>query len=275
MKFDVVEFYPSITEGLLNNAIRFAERYVEIEAEQINIIRNSCKSVLHSNGEAWIKNKRGSASSIFDVAMGSFSGAETCELIGLYMLHGLSKILGNGLVGLYRDDGLAAIPIQSGQKTEKLKAAIHRFAKGLGLRVTIEAPLTSTDFLDVKLDISTRSFAPYSKPNSKLLYVNANSNHPKNIIRSIPKIINDRLTKRSSSEKEFDENKSEYERALKETGYDAKLTYAPGTPPVPKRKRRRRVTWFNPPFCLSVRTNIAREYIDLVKRHFTRRNPLS
>ena len=64
LKFDVVEFYPSITEGLLNNAIRFAERYVEIEAEQINIIRNSCKSVLHSNGEAWIKNKRDSASSI-------------------------------------------------------------------------------------------------------------------------------------------------------------------------------------------------------------------
>ena len=80
---------------------------------------------------------------------------------------------------------------------------------------------------DVKLDISTGSFAPYSKPNSKLLYVNANCNHPKNIIRSIPKIINDRLTKRSSSEKEFDENKNEYERALKESGYDAKLTYVP------------------------------------------------
>ena len=43
--------------------------------------------------------------SIFDVTMGSFDGAETCELIGLYILSQLKDLDIN--VGLYRDDGLA------------------------------------------------------------------------------------------------------------------------------------------------------------------------
>ena len=107
--------------------------------------------MLHTKGEIWIKKKRNQQEALFDIAMGSYSGAETCELIGLFMLHELSKTFGNGQVGLYRDDGLAAIPKLSPFKTEKLKASVHRLAKGLGLRVTIEAPLRSTDFLDVQL----------------------------------------------------------------------------------------------------------------------------
>lgn len=273
MKFDVVEFYPSITETLLRSAIKFAEKHVDITAEEINIIHNSCESVLHSNGEVWVKNKK-CKNALFDVAMGSYSGAETCELIGLYMLHGLSKIFGKGMVGLYRDDGLAAFPVQSGFKTEKLKASVHRFVKGVGLKVTIEAPLTSTDFLDVQLDIDSQSFAPYHKPNSRIKYVNANSNHPSTITKSVPKIINDRLNKRSSSQKEFDEHKGDYERALSEAGYSAKLSYSKEKTEEKKRKRKRNIMWFNPPFCKSVRTNIGRKFIGLIKRHFNEQNPL-
>ena len=273
MKFDVVEFYPSITEPLLNNAINFAESFVEVSNEDINIIRNSCMSVLHSKGDTWIK-KRDDQNALFDVAMGSYSGAETCELVGLFILHGLQKIFGEGLVGIYRDDGLAAIPVQSGFKTEKLKSELHRFAKGIGLRLTIEAPLKTTDFLDVKLDITSQTFAPYHKPNSKLLYVNAKSNHPKKILESIPKLINDRLSKRASSKKEFDENKEEYERALKEAGYSPDLQFHQVERTRKRKNRKRKVTWFNPPFCISVRTNIAREFINLVERHFTDRHPL-
>ena len=275
LKFDVVEFYPSITEELLNKALKFAEKHVKITAEEINIIKNSCESVLHSRGDIWVKKKKsGGTGSLFDIAMGSYNGAETCELIGLYMLHGLNKIFGPGLVGLYRDDGLAAIPIQSGYKTEKLKASIHRFAKGFGLKVTIEAPLTSTDFLDVQLNIDSKSFAPYRKPNSRILYVNAGSNHPSNIINSIPNIINDRLNKRSSSEKAFNESKNDYERALKEAGYKNKLTYKKENTKKEKKNRKRKIMWFNPPYCASVKTNIARKFINLVNRHFSKKSPL-
>ena len=37
--------------------------------------------------------------------MGSYDGAETCELVGLYMLSQLEQLGIN--IGLYRDDGLA------------------------------------------------------------------------------------------------------------------------------------------------------------------------
>ena len=176
---------------------------------------------------------------------------------------------------MYRNDGLAAIPLQSGRKNEKLKAEVHRFAKGLGLQFTIEAPLISTDFLDVRLDINSQSFAPYHKPNSKILYVDANSNHPSNITKSIPKNVNDRLIKRASSKKEFEENKTEYEKALAEAGYKANLSYTKVNNDKKKNNnRKRKIMWFNPPYCMSVRTNIARKFLDLVKRHFNDENPL-
>ena len=40
--------------------------------------------------------------------MGSYDGAEVCELIGIYLLNNI-KHLFNGNVGLYRDDGLAIL----------------------------------------------------------------------------------------------------------------------------------------------------------------------
>ena len=273
MKFDVVEFYPSISEDLLKKAIKFAEKHVCLTDDETNIIHNSCKSVLHSKGDVWIKDKGTSTGDLFDVAMGSYSGAETCELIGLFILDGLSKIFGKDLVGIYRDDALAAIPIQSGYKTEKMKASIHRFMKSIGLKVTIEAPLIRTDFLDVELDMQSKTYAPYHKPNSRILYINANSNHPSNITKGVPKIINDRLNKRSSSEVQFNENKKEYEIALKEAGHKAELHFE-GKEEDKRRNRPRKIMWFNPPYCMSVKTNIARKFINLVKRHFTGKNPL-
>ena len=41
--------------------------------------------------------------------MGSFDGVNTCDLVGLYLLDKLSNLIRRENVGLYRDDGLAAI----------------------------------------------------------------------------------------------------------------------------------------------------------------------
>ena len=46
-------------------------------------------------------------------------------------------MFGANLVGLYRDDGLAATPIQSGFKTEKTKESVHKLVKNIGLKVTM------------------------------------------------------------------------------------------------------------------------------------------
>ena len=61
---------------------------------------------------------------MFDVTMGSYDGAETCELIGAYMLSLTAPKFKNE-VGLYRNDGLAickATPKEIEKKPSKKSA---------------------------------------------------------------------------------------------------------------------------------------------------------
>ena len=41
--------------------------------------------------------------------MGSYDGAEVCELVGLFLLNELNEFFGKDIVELYRDDGLAIV----------------------------------------------------------------------------------------------------------------------------------------------------------------------
>ena len=50
---------------------------------------------------AWVKRE----GEEFDITMGSYDGAETTDLVGLFLLHQLKHLPVN--LGLYRDDGLA------------------------------------------------------------------------------------------------------------------------------------------------------------------------
>ena len=81
--FDFVEFYPSISEDLLNRAIRFAKDHIDIGDDEVTIIQHSRKSLLFCNDKVWVK-KEGPG--IFDVAMGSYDGAKVCELVGIFAL---------------------------------------------------------------------------------------------------------------------------------------------------------------------------------------------
>ena len=85
--FDIDSFYPSITESLLSKAISFAKNYTTISDKDIDIIMHCRKSLLFDNETAWTRKNR---SSMFDVTMGSFDGAEVCELIGLFLPNNLS-----------------------------------------------------------------------------------------------------------------------------------------------------------------------------------------
>ena len=85
--FDVCEFYPSITEELLDKALDFAKNYTTITKQDRQIIMQTKQSLLYNDQTAWCKKN-----SNFDVTMGSFDGAETCELVRLYMLSQLEKL---------------------------------------------------------------------------------------------------------------------------------------------------------------------------------------
>ena len=100
--FDVVDFYPSISIDLLNAALQFASSYDNITEDERHIILHAKKSLLYNSGEPWGKK---ASSNLFDVTMGSYDGAESCELVSAFLLHNIKEKYGNNF-GLYRDDGL-------------------------------------------------------------------------------------------------------------------------------------------------------------------------
>jgi len=111
-------FYPSISENLLDKSLQFASNYTIISEEEKRTIK-------HCQDHAWVKKENPK----FDVTMGSFDGAEICELVGLYLLNQLSSLLPPELFGLYRDDGLAILPNFSGTETERLNKKIRKLSR--------------------------------------------------------------------------------------------------------------------------------------------------
>ena len=90
IKFDIVELYPSISEQLLDKSINHARTLTTIDDNVIAIIKHARKSLLFDKNNVCIKKGE---NTIFDITMGSFDGAEVCELVGLYLLEKLSALL--------------------------------------------------------------------------------------------------------------------------------------------------------------------------------------
>ena len=95
----------------------------------------------------------------------------------------LQTILGRDSVGLYRDDGLAAVRSKSGRRLDKLRKEIIQVFKEEGLSITIEINLQITDFLAVTFDLQAGKYYPYRKPDNSPLYINKQSNHPPAVIK--------------------------------------------------------------------------------------------
>ena len=124
-------------------------------------------------------------------------------------------------------------------------------------------------FLDLELDLENGVHRPYRKPDNEPLYVNANSNHPPNVLKQIPKGIAKRLSEISSNEEVFKAAIPQYEEALKRSGFDQKLEYVPNQENT-RRRRSRNIIYYNPPFSLGVKTNIGKEFLRLLRTHFHR-----
>ena len=93
--------------------------------------------------------------------MGSYDGAEICEPVVLYLLNKLSTVIDKSSVGLYRDDGLAAINNANGPKLDRIRKDIIALFKEEGLSITIETNLIETDFLDVTFNLATKKYFPF------------------------------------------------------------------------------------------------------------------
>ncbi len=265
ISFDIVYFYPSISENLLDQALSWASNLAIITKDEISIIKHARKSVLFNDGKPWTKKD---SNSLFDVTMGSYDGAEICELVGLFILNKLGQKFGKENIGLYRDDGLAIMKSKSARLADKTRKELHKCFEQFGLKITAEANLHVVNFLDVTFDLNNGKFKPYRKPNDDPLYINRHSNHPPSIIKQLPTSINKRISALSADEQTFHESAPIYQNALRHSNFDHKLDYMKQAPQKTRRNRQRNIIWFNPPFSKNVKTNIAHNFLCLIDKHF-------
>ena len=274
--FDIESFYPLISLELLEDAINFAKTICNISEQDLAIIMQARRTLLFNNGEPWVK-KVGNEE--FDVPMGCFDGAEICDLVGIYKLYQLKNAIRKENVGLYRDDGLGILRNLSGPEIERIRKRIIKIFKDSGLNITIKMNLKTVDFLDVRFDLLNGTYQPYRKPNNQPVYINKQSNHPPNILKELPKAINKRISDISCNENVFNNAKTTYEKALKDSGFAETFTYIKPDNVTnnnrEKKKRKRKIIWYNPPFSLNVKTNIGKIFFKILRKNFPKSNPMS
>ena len=132
IQFDIKEFYPSITEEILEQAISFAKSLTDIDDHKIRTIKHCRKSVLFHNSVAW---KKKTKASCFGVTINSYDGLEVCELVGTFILSGLGSIIGKKNTGLYRDDGLVVLRNMNAWGIDKIRKIIIKMFKDIGFNL--------------------------------------------------------------------------------------------------------------------------------------------
>ena len=86
----------------------------------------------------------------------------------------------------------------------------------------------------------------------------------------LPSMISARLSSLSCNENVFLSEAPIYNDALKSAGYSEHLVYNKDSLKASKirRNRSRKVIWFNPPYCQTVKTNIGSKFLSLIDEHF-------
>ena len=96
-----------------------------IEEKVIKTIYHGRKSLLFDKDNVLVKIDNPE----FDVTMGSYDGAQLCELVGLYLLDLLTNEFGKQNIDLYRDDGLSCFENISGPESEEIKKKLFKIFK--------------------------------------------------------------------------------------------------------------------------------------------------
>ena len=104
--------------------------------------------------------------------------------------------------------------------------------------------------------------------------MSTSSNHPDSVLSKIQEGVCKRLSFNSSDAEKFHHHSAHFDIALKEAGHPGNMEYIPNIEHGKRKNRQRKVIWFNPPWCRSVRTNIAGKFLKLVRKHFSKGSPL-
>ena len=206
--------------------------------------------------------------------MGCYDGAETCQLVGIYIQNKLCKLMNKKDFGVYRDDGLEILRNTSGPEADRKRKNIIKIFKECGLSITCEVNRKIVDFLDVRFNLNDETYEPYRKPNNEPVSINKQSNHPPNIIADIPKAIFKHLASISCNKNVFDRNVDIRQTALKNSDFDGIITYNDQSDQENNvniveanqaRKRKRAIIWYNPPYSVNVKMNIGETFFKLLQ----------
>ena len=138
----------------------------------------------------------------FDALMGTYNSAQVSDLIGIYILDTLGRIVNFMRVRFNRADGIIFILDSNDRKTSKIQKIIKAF-KLLGLQIEIASNLKIVDFLDVIFNLNNGTFKSLSKSNSTPTKINIDTNHPRSILKQIPNTVNQSINRLSSCKKDF------------------------------------------------------------------------
>ena len=138
---------------------------------------------------------------------------------------------------------------------DRIRKDIIALFKSEGDFITIDTNLIETHFLDVSFNLEMDIFFPYRKPSNISLCIHSESNHPPSIIKQLPSMTNKRISNLPCNEHEFNKAKPFYESALKSCGFNYSMKFQTPVENA-RRNRNRKVICFNPPYSLTVKTNI-------------------
>ena len=88
--------------------------------------------------------------------MGSYDGADLCELIGIYIESLLEGTLEKDQMGLYHDDGIIILRNTNSQQTDKIGKKILSIFKSIDFKIEITINLRKVDFLEVNFNSETK-----------------------------------------------------------------------------------------------------------------------
>ena len=114
------------------NVLAFAQRYVEIKQDELDLIFHARKLLLYCKNIPWIKEEE---TREFDVTIRSNDGTERCELVGLFLLHNIGEKLNKDNVGLCRYDGLDFSKINNDHQNDKNRKELIKVFQVHGLKL--------------------------------------------------------------------------------------------------------------------------------------------
>ena len=95
--------------------------------------------------------------------MGNNGGAETCKIVGLFLLYSIGENFNKDNIGLYRDDVLAFFKNNNGHQSNKIRTELIKIFQTHGLKLEIKCNLKNVDYLNIAFDLNTGSYRPYRK----------------------------------------------------------------------------------------------------------------